>query len=98
MKQKLKPLQDNVIVRPLEEEQKTQSGIIIPDTASKEKPMKGEVVAIGPGKIDKDGKRSPMDMNVGDTVIFSRYAPTEIKIDGEDMYVMGSDSVLAIIE
>lgn len=98
MAKKLRPLQDNVIVKPLEEEQVTQSGIIIPDTASKEKPMKGEVLAVGPGKLDDNGKRSPVDIKAGDTVIFSRYAPTEVKIDGEEVYVMGMDSVLAVIE
>lgn len=98
MSQKLRPLNDNVIVQPLEEEQITASGIVIPDTASKEKPMKGKVLAVGPGKLDENGKRHPMDIKKDETVIFSRYAPTEVKIDGEEIYVMGADSVLAIIE
>ena len=98
MAQKLRPLQDNVIVKPLEEEQMTASGIIIPDTASKEKPMKGKVLAVGPGKLDENGKRNPVDIKANDTVIFSRYAPTEVKIDGEEVYVMGMDSILAVVE
>lgn len=95
---KLRPLNDNVIVSPLEEEQITASGIVIPDTANKEKPMKGEVLAVGPGKIDDSGKRHAPDVKEGNTVIFSRYAPTEVKIDGKEIYVMGADSVLAVVE
>lgn len=98
MAKNLRPLNDNVIVKPLEQEQVTASGIVIPDTASKEKPMRGEVLAVGPGKLDDHGKRHPVDIKKGDIVIFSRYAPTEVKIDGDEIYVMGSDSVLAVIE
>ena len=98
MAKNLRPLNNNVIIKPLEQEQITASGIVIPDTASKEKPMKGEVLAVGTGKLDENGKRHPIDVKKGDIVIFSRYAPTEVKIDGEEVYVMGADSVLAVIE
>ena len=92
---KLIPLSDNVIVKPLEAETTTASGIVIPETASKEKPRKGEVIAVGPGRI-VDGKRTEMDVAEGDTVIFREYAPTEIKVDGKELYVLGIDSLLAI--
>ncbi len=95
MAKELKPLNDNVIVKPIEAESQTASGIIIPDTASKEKPRRGEVLAVGPGKI-VDGKRQEIGVKKGDVVIFSQYAPTEIKIDGVEYYVIGSDSLLAI--
>ena len=95
MAKELVPLNDNVIVKPIEAESTTASGIIIPDTASKEKPRRGEVLAVGPGKI-VDGKRQEIGVKKGDIVIFSQYAPTEIKIDGVEYYVIGSDSLLAI--
>ena len=95
MAKNLEPLNDNVIVKPIEAEATTASGIIIPDTASKEKPRRGEVLAVGPGKI-VDGKRQEIGVKKGDVVIFSQYAPTEIKIDGVEYYVIGSDSLLAI--
>ncbi|MCF7812248.1 co-chaperone GroES [Candidatus Gracilibacteria bacterium] len=96
MTKKLIPLHDNVIVKPIEEEQKTKSGIVIPETASKEKPMRGKVLSVGPGKFDENGKRLPIDVKEGDTVIFTKYSPTEIKIDNEELYVLGADSLLAI--
>lgn len=89
----LRPLGDNVIVRPLENETMTASGIVLPDTISKEKPMRGEIIAVGSGK---DGKT--LDAKPGDTVIFTKYAPTEVKVDGEELYVLGFDSVLAVEE
>jgi chaperonin GroES len=92
---KLVPLSDNVIVKPLVAETTTASGIVIPDTASKEKPRKGEVIAVGPGRM-VEGKRSEMDVKEGDIVIFREYAPTEIKINGQELYVLGIDSLLAI--
>jgi len=88
----LSPLQDNVIVKPLESESTTASGIVIPDTVSKEKPRRGEVLAIGPGK---DGKALE-SVKVGDTVVFTQYAPTEIKVDGQELYILGFDSLLAV--
>lgn len=91
----LQPLLDNVIVKPLEGETKTASGIVIPDTVSKEKPMKGEVIAVGPGKM-KDGEKFECPVSVGDTVIFTKYAPTEIKVDNQELYILGFDSLLAV--
>lgn len=93
----IRPLQDRVIVRRLEEEEKTKGGIIIPDTA-KEKPMQGEVVAAGKGKVQDDGKASPLDVKVGDKVLFSKYAGTEVKIEGEEYLIMREDDILGIIE
>ncbi|MDK2920884.1 MAG: chaperonin GroES [Desulfonauticus sp.] len=93
----LKPLQDRVLVKRLEEEEVTKGGIIIPDTA-KEKPIKGEVVAVGPGKTTDDGKTIPMSVKVGDKVLFNKYAGTEVKIEGVEHLVMREDDILAIIE
>jgi chaperonin GroES len=91
---KLKPLGDRLIVRAIEEEETTASGIVLPDTA-KEKPQKGKVLAVGDGRIDDDGKRIPLDVNEGDEVLYSKYGGTEIKIDGEDLLVMRESDVLA---
>ncbi len=93
----LKPLNDRVVVRRIEEEQKTASGIIIPDTA-KEKPIRGEVLAAGAGKVQEDGKRSVLAVKAGDRVLFGKYAGTEIKVDGEELLIMREDDILAIIE
>lgn len=93
----VKPLQDRILVLRQEGEQKTAGGIIIPDTA-KEKPLEGKVVAVGPGKIDKDGKRISVELKPGDRILFSRYAGTEIKIDGVEHLMMREDDILAIIE
>ncbi|MEF2229573.1 MAG: co-chaperone GroES [Pseudodesulfovibrio sp.] len=94
---KLKPLNDRVLVKRLEMEEKTAGGIYIPDSA-KEKPMKGEVVAVGPGKLDEDGKRVKMTVKKGDTVLFAKYAGSEIKIDGDEHLVMREDDILAIVD
>ena len=94
---KLKPLHDRVLIKRLEEEEKTKGGIIIPDTA-KEKPIKGEVIACGPGKMSDDGKRMEMSVKPGDQVMFNKYAGTEIKIEGEEHLVMREDDIVAIIE
>jgi chaperonin GroES len=94
---KIRPLQDRVIVKRLEEEQKTKGGIIIPDTA-KEKPIEGEVIAVGKGRIADDGKVIKLDVKVGDRVLFSKYGGTEVKIDGEDYLIMREDDILGIIE
>jgi len=92
----LTPLEDRIVVRPLDEEtQKTASGIIIPDTA-KEKPQEGEVVAVGPGRFE-DGKRIPMDVAVGDNVIYSKYGGTEVKVEGAEYLVLTARDVLAKI-
>ncbi|WP_029896750.1 co-chaperone GroES [Desulfohalovibrio reitneri] len=93
----LKPLHDRVLVKRLEEEEKTAGGIIIPDSA-KEKPIRGEIKAAGPGKTGDDGKPQPMSVKTGDKVLFNKYAGTEIKVDGEEYLVMREDDILAIIE
>ncbi len=92
----LKPLGDRLIVRAVEEEETTASGIVLPDTA-KEKPQKGEVVAVGDGPIE-DGKRRALDVSAGDEVLYSKYGGTEIKVDGEDLLVLRESDVLAVFE
>lgn len=94
---RVKPLNDRVIVKRMEEEQKTAGGIIIPDTA-KEKPQQGRVVAVGPGKMDDHGHRIPLEVREGSRVLFSKYAGTEIKIDGEEHIFMRVDDILGILE
>ncbi len=96
-KMKLKPLGDRLIVRAIEEEETTASGIVLPDTA-KEKPQKGKVLAVGDGKLDDDGKRIPLDVSEGDEVLYSKYGGTEIKVDGEDLLVLRESDVLARVE
>ena len=96
MKIKFKPLADRLVVKPLEEEEITPSGIVLPETA-KEKPMKGEVLSVGPGARDEDGKRIEMDVSVGDKVLFAKYGGTEIKVDGEKLLILRETDVLAII-
>ena len=94
---KLKPLGDRVIVKALEEEETTASGIVLPDTA-KEKPQKGKVLAVGDGKLDHDGKRIPLDVAEGDEVLYSKYGGTEIKVDGDDLLVLRESDVLAKVQ
>jgi len=94
---KIRPLQDRVIVKRLEEEEKTKGGIIIPDTA-KEKPQEGKIVAVGKGKITEDGKVIPLDVKVGDKILFGKYSGTEIKIEGEEHLIMREEDILGIIE
>ncbi len=94
---KIKPLHDRVIVKRLEEEEKTKGGIIIPDTA-KETPVEGRVVAVGPGRKDENGKLIPMDVKEGDRVIFSKYAGTEVKLEGEEYLIMREEDILGIVE
>lgn len=94
MATKLQPLADRVLVKPMEKEQKTKSGIYLPDTA-KEKPQEGQVVAVGPGKLSEDGKRIALDIKVGDTVIYAKYGGTEIKIDDEEMIILREADILA---
>ena len=93
----IKPLEDRIVVRPVEAEQVTASGLVIPDTA-KEKPQEAEVVAVGPGRFNEDGARIPVDVSVGDRVIFSKYGGTELKYDGHEYLVLSARDVLAIIE
>lgn len=94
---KIRPLQDRIIVKRLEEETKTKGGIIIPDTA-KEKPIEGKVVAVGKGKKTDDGILIALDVKVGDKVLFSKYGGTEVKIDGEEYLIMREDDILGVIE
>ncbi|OQX88121.1 MAG: co-chaperone GroES [candidate division Zixibacteria bacterium 4484_93] len=94
---KLKPLGDRVILKPLKEEEKVKGGIIIPDTA-KDKPQRGKVVAVGPGRLDEEGKRIPIDVKVGDSVIYSKYAGSEVKIDDEEYLILHDSDILAIIQ
>ena len=94
---KIRPLQDRVIVKRLEEEEKTKGGIIIPDTA-KEKPQEGKVIAVGKGKVTEDGKLIPLDVKVGDKILFGKYSGTEIKIDGEEHLIMREEDILGVIE
>ena len=91
----LEPLDDRIVVKPGEEETTTASGIVIPDTA-KEKPQEGEVVAVGPGRFE-DGARVPMDVNLGDRVLYSKYGGTEVKVDGDDYLVLSARDVLAVV-
>ena len=93
---KVKPLHDRVIVRRIEEEEKTKGGIIIPDTA-KEKPVEGEIVAVGDGKLLENGKKQALEVKKGDRVLFGKYAGTEIKIDGEEHLIMREDDIIAIV-
>jgi chaperonin GroES len=90
----LKPLEDRVIVKTVESEDVTASGIVLPDTAQ-EKPQRGKVIAVGPGKINEDGSRVPLDVSEGDEVIYSKYGGTEIKIDGEELLIMKASDILA---
>lgn len=94
---KVRPLRDRIIVKRLEEEEKTKGGIIIPDTA-KEKPIEGRAIAVGDGKVKEDGTKVPVEVKKGDRVLFANYAGTEINIDGEEHMMMREDDILAIIE
>jgi chaperonin GroES len=93
----LKPLEDRIVVQPLEAEQVTASGLVIPDTA-KEKPQEGKVLAVGPGRFDDKGVRVPVDVQVGDVVLYSKYGGTEVKYSGEEYLVLSARDVLAVIE
>ena len=94
---KFRPLHDRVVVRRLEAEEKTSGGIIIPDTA-KEKPMEGEVVAVGPGARDEAGKLQPLDVKAGDRILFGKWSGTEVKLDGEELLIMKESDIMGIIE
>ena len=93
----VRPLHDRVLIKRFEEKEVVKGGIIIPDTA-KEKPMEGEVVAVGPGKMQDDGKRAAMDVKAGDRILFGKYAGTEIKIDDQDFVIMREEEILAVLE
>lgn len=94
---KIRPLQDRVIVKRIEEEEKSKGGIIIPDTA-KEKPQEGKVVAVGKGKLNDDGKITPLDVKVNDRILFGKYSGTEINVEGEEHLIMREDDILGVIE
>jgi chaperonin GroES len=97
MKTKVRPLHDRVIVKRLEEQDKTKGGIIIPDTA-KEKPIEGKILAVGSGKVMENGKRMPLQVKEGDRILFGKYAGTDIRIEGEDHLIMREDDIIAIVE
>jgi chaperonin GroES len=92
-----RPLHDRVVVKRIDEDEKTVGGIIIPDTA-KEKPQQGEVVAVGPGGRDEDGERIPMDVKAGDTVLFGKWSGTEVKIDGDELLIMKESDIMGVLE
>ena len=92
---KIQPLGDHIVVEALVEDTTSASGIIIPDTASKEKPMKGKVLAVGPGKLTESGARWEMEVKEGDTVLFSKYGPTEVKVDGKEVLILSASDIFA---
>ena len=94
---KIRPLQDRILVKRIDEEEKTKGGIIIPDTA-KEKPSEGKVVAVGKGKISEDGKLTPLDVKKGDRILFSKYSGTEVNIEGDEHLIIREDDVLGVVE
>jgi len=94
----IKPLTNHLFIEPLHEEEKTKAGIVIPDTVEKEKPIKGKVIAVGPGKLNDKGERIPMEVKVGDIVLFKKYGPDEIEIDDKKYLVGDEDDILAILE
>ena len=93
---KIRPLQDRVLVKRVESEEKTKGGIIIPDTA-KEKPIEGKVIAVGSGKVGEDGKQRPLDVKAGDKILFGKYSGTEVKIDGEEHLILREEDILGVI-
>ena len=93
----VKPLDDRVVVKPIEEDQTSESGIILPDTVDKEKPEKGEVLAVGPGRMLENGQRAQMTVKVGDTILFKKYSPDEIKVDKQDLLIIAESDILAIV-
>ncbi|MDI6734571.1 MAG: co-chaperone GroES [Patescibacteria group bacterium] len=95
---KFKPLSNHVFIEPLEEEQKTKSGIVLPDTAEREKPIRGKILATGPGKLNDKGERVSISVKVGDIVLFKKYGPDEVELDGKKYLVGDEDDILAIIE
>ena len=93
---KLRPLGDRVVIRPAAREEATRSGIVLPDT-SKEKPQRGEIIAVGPGRVSDEGKQLPMELKVGDTVLFAKYAGTEFKLEDEELLILKESDILAIV-
>jgi chaperonin GroES len=93
----IKPLDDRVLIEPNSQEEKTKSGIVIPDTSDKEKPEQGKVIAVGPGRIDSNGKRIPMTVKEGDVVLFTKYGPSEVKVDKKEYLIAKEEDILAIL-
>ncbi|MDP2735355.1 MAG: co-chaperone GroES [bacterium] len=94
----IKPLSDHVLIEPLKEEQKTKTGILLPETAEQERSEQGTVIAVGPGKKGKDGKVTPLEVKAGDLVLFTKYGPNEVKVDGKDYLIAEAKDILAILE
>lgn len=94
----LKPLHNQVIIKTIKETETTASGLVLPETAEKERPEKGEVIAVGPGKFLDNGQRAPMSVSVGQQIVFKKYSPDEIKIDGQEFFVIREDDIIAVIE
>jgi chaperonin GroES len=94
---KIEPLHNNVVIKPASQDEMTSSGLVLPQT-NDEKPMQGEVVAVGPGQLKDDGARTPMSVQVGNTVLFTKYAPDEVEIDGEEYLVVGEDKIIGIVK
>lgn len=94
----VKPIGANILVKPVSQEKTTMSGLVLPDTVDKEKPQRGEVVALGTGRISNDGKKQEFNVKVGDVVLFKKYSPDEIEVDGEDYLIMDEEAILAIVE
>lgn len=95
---KIKPLSDHILIEPIKEEEKTKAGILLPETAEKERPEQGKVIAVGAGKKTKDGKHIPLEVRKGDTVLFKKYGPDEIKINNKDYLIAKEEDILAILE
>ena len=95
---KIKPIHSNVVIKPAKQPEVTKSGIVLPDTVEKERPEKGEVIAVGEGRILNDGKIAPMSVKPGDLVMFKKYSPDEIEVDGEELLVISEDDIIAIIQ
>ena len=94
----IKPISDHILIEPIKEEEKTKTGILLPDSAEKEKPEQGKVIAVGPGKKDESGKVVPLEVKPGDRVLFTKYGPTEIKVEDKDYLIAKEEDILAIIE
>ena len=95
---KIKPISNHILIEPIKEEEKTKSGILLPDTAEKERPEQGKVIAVGPGERDKQGKVIPSEVKPGDKVLFTKYGPTEIKVDNKEYLIAKEEDILAILE
>jgi chaperonin GroES len=95
---KIKPISDHILIEPIKEEEKTKTGILLPDTAEKERPEQGKIIAVGPGKKDKQGKLVPLEVKPGDRVLFTKYGPNEIKVEDKEYLIAKEEDILAILE